>query len=211
MHKPQFVTFTGFDNHTFIPGMIELSQRYPVEWGVLVTAHNTGKPRYPWPCRIDALRYAAEESGLQLSLHLCNGFASDVNTLGALSVSGRGFSRIQVNALWYDMVNVTKMSVRAGLDVIVQHRDGQFPPLPDGIHALHDPSGGKGRLAKSRPPQRYPEKLVGYAGGINPDNVQQVMSEIDATNYWLDMETGVRTNDWFDLDKCAAVCRAIWG
>jgi phosphoribosylanthranilate isomerase len=52
---------------------------------------------------------------------------------------------------------------------------------------------------------------VGYAGGINPDNAAEVVSRIQADRYWIDMETGVRTGDWLDLDKCEAVCRAVYG
>lgn len=29
--------------------------------------------------------------------------------------------------------------------------------------------------------------------------------------YWIDMESGVRTQGRFDLAKCEAVCRAVYG
>lgn len=49
---------------------------------------------------------------------------------------------------------------------------------------------------------------VGYAGGMNPDNVGEklsyLMENVDG-DFWIDMESGVRTDDWFDLDKVRKV------
>jgi hypothetical protein len=33
----------------------------------------------------------------------------------------------------------------------------------------------------------------------------------DGALYWIDMESGVRTDGVFDLAKCEAVCRAVYG
>ncbi|GAA4256618.1 hypothetical protein HLK65_28415 [Azospirillum formosense] len=39
----------------------------------------------------------------------------------------------------------------------------------------------------------------------------EVLTQIAATEpYWIDMESGVRTDDWLDLDKVEAVCRAVY-
>jgi phosphoribosylanthranilate isomerase len=50
---------------------------------------------------------------------------------------------------------------------------------------------------------------VGYAGGINPDNVADKLSflleHVNTGEFWIDMESGVRTDDWFDLDKVVKV------
>lgn len=61
-------------------------------------------------------------------------------------------------------------------------------------------------------PPGLPNKLVGYAGGINPDNVSKFLALIaHADNFYIDMESGVRTNGWFDLDKVESVCRQVFG
>jgi phosphoribosylanthranilate isomerase len=48
----------------------------------------------------------------------------------------------------------------------------------------------------------------GFAGGIGPDNVKRVIREISAkvdAPFWIDMESGVRTDDRFDLNKVRRV------
>jgi len=51
--------------------------------------------------------------------------------------------------------------------------------------------------------------FCGYAGGMNPDNVARnidIISKVAAgQTTWIDMETGVRTNDHFDLGKVRRV------
>lgn len=52
---------------------------------------------------------------------------------------------------------------------------------------------------------------VGYAGGFNPDNVAEklsfLMENSQVGDFWIDMESGVRTDDWFDTDKVRRVLR----
>jgi hypothetical protein len=46
---------------------------------------------------------------------------------------------------------------------------------------------------------------------LNPDNIEEQNAAIASTGrYWLDMESGVRTDDWLDLDKCESVCRSLF-
>ena len=51
---------------------------------------------------------------------------------------------------------------------------------------------------------------VGFAGGIGPANTQDVLNQVRALMrpYWIDMETGVRTDNAFDVAKVEAVLRA---
>lgn len=50
---------------------------------------------------------------------------------------------------------------------------------------------------------------IGYAGGIGPDNVEgklrTLLEHPTDDKFWIDMETRVRTEDWFDLDKVEQV------
>lgn len=71
--------------------------------------------------------------------------------------------------------------------------------------------------------EKYPEvefdyfegvDYQGFAGGLNPENILERKEEIDILwekDYWLDMESGVRTDDWFDLDKVEDICKKVLG
>lgn len=77
------------------------------------------------------------------------------------------------------------------------------------VSLLHDSSGGFGReiTQVSAPHEKY---MTGYAGGINPDNVAKIVKLIEETNtnnrpYYIDMESGIRTDNIFSLEKCQQV------
>ena len=76
------------------------------------------------------------------------------------------------------------------------------------ISVLLDASGGQG-INTDIEILNLPNK-VGYAGGINPDNVADKLTYLldNCTSpFWIDMESGVRTNDWFDVEKVKQVLR----
>ena len=78
---------------------------------------------------------------------------------------------------------------------------------------LFDVSFGTG-IRPTHWPRANPAVLCGYSGGIGPDTVSAVVEAIAApagVPYWIDMESGIRTNDRLDLDKCETVCRAVFG
>lgn len=224
---PDFVTFTGIDEWTDLRRVEDLSSRYPIEWGILFG--NVHKPRYP------SLRRVCEAlmlKNVRFSAHLCGWFAESVNggTLPPLPFDR--FARIQVNAgpQSYRIEALRRAMSTLGRPVIVQcrgetfgfneNRDGSSQGFPDGLseslHPLHDESGGQGVLPRSRPPQGD-IPYVGYAGGLGPNNIAATISSLDASHYWLDMETGIRgpgpdgEGDRLDLDQCERVCREIWG
>lgn len=77
------------------------------------------------------------------------------------------------------------------------------------INILHDGSGGFGReISKILPPDdKY---VTGYAGGINPNNVAKIVKMIESVNqnnrpYYIDMESGIRENNIFSIEKCKEV------
>ena len=54
------------------------------------------------------------------------------------------------------------------------------------------------------------------AGGFNPENVadklRYLLTNDEVGDFWIDMESGVRTDDWFDLDKVRrvlAICNEV--
>lgn len=87
---------------------------------------------------------------------------------------------------------------------------------------LFDVSGGAGVLPKEWPTPKYVTTnnsvsslvLHGYAGGLGPHNLAVELPKIIAAagdcDIWIDMETHVRTDEKFDLDKveaCLKICK----
>jgi hypothetical protein len=171
---------------------------------------------------------------MPLSAHLCGSYAKDIVTCQEcfppydLSI----FQRIQINGSSYflDKINAFGLSDKLpGIQVILQLK---FPFNHNRINdyivraeellqrdisqhtlcILHDASGGKGVLTKTWP-QADPRMFCGYSGGLNPDNIEEELGKIEQVakncNIWIDMETGVRTDDKFDLDKVGAVINIV--
>ncbi len=204
MRLPSHITFTGIDALTDLDRVEWLSVRYPIEWGILFGAKKT--PRYPSAGVI----CEALETPVVFAAHLCGKFAEEFQSGDDCMEFGR-FQRIQVNmkAHSYDLGALSNRSLLIRRRLIIQVR-GSYFPNDAFFEYLHDESGGRGTTAEwpTAPCNHF---LTGYAGGITPDNVRDRIKTIRANDYWIDMETGVRTDDWLDLDKCAAVCKAVYG
>jgi len=74
-----------------------------------------------------------------------------------------------------------------------------------------DVSGGKGLEGKWKLDFDYSD-LCGFAGGINSDNVTRIIQEIKNNNrnpFWIDMESGIRTNDEFDFNLVEKILNQI--
>lgn len=214
MTKPNFITFTGADDSTDVAGMRELSGRYPIEWGILFSPQRQGQGRYP---SIDFVRRLCVSSGtLRLSAHLCGGYSQSVLEYGVCGLEeplSAHFTRVQINtASSVDLEHVAAWAADISLRPILQCR-GAFPDI-DPVGWLFDASGGRGIAPAAWPDPGPSSAMRGYAGGLNPGNVAEAVATIGAmcSNYWIDMETGVRDErDRFDLEKCRAVCEAVYG
>ena len=90
----------------------------------------------------------------------------------------------------------------------------------DSFNILQDSSGGKGLFNNEWFPSfsrdySYEDDdgithytsddiYTGYAGGLNPDNVEKELNhicKINFNNFWIDVETGVRTDNKLDFNK----------
>lgn len=209
--NPKFITFTGADDHTDIDEMSTLSGKYPIEWGILFSPSRQGiDPRYPGGAAQSRLLW----SGMRLSAHLCGAYALSIMDTGSLNglhipVDLGIFKRIQVNHRAPNPARINTFRKGWGPRCIAQCRGLKFPD-DTSVDWLHDVSGGTGKQPELIP--EYPGHLVGYAGGIGPNNVLSVIQRIDADGpYWIDMESNVRTNDRFDLRLCQLVCEAVYG
>lgn len=217
--KPLFLTFTGIDERTDLARVVELSMRFPLEWGVLVSPSKQGTPRYPPDSCI--ARIVEGTPGVRLAMHLCGGDARDVIAHGRSrhdAILRSGFVRAQVNTAdpTVDPAAIARWAERNRIRAILQSRGEGFPPS---IHTdwLFDTSGGRGQLPATWPaPASDDDRLVGFAGGLSPHNIASAVESIGSTmpassRYWLDMESRIRdSSDWLDLDLCEAVCRAVF-
>lgn len=103
-----------------------------------------------------------------------------------------------------------------GKTIITQHNPataGFYRHLADlDTHTiLFDASRGNG-VRPSHWPDPFPNKRCGYAGGLNPDTIEEDLAAIDraagSATVWIDLETGVRTNDELDMEKVETVIAA---
>lgn len=209
MNRPQHITFTGLDAKTDLARCQKLSKRYPIEWGTLMGNKTGNHPRYPGKeCLNEIL---LRPLGMK-ALHLCGRAASTFCEASWEYEQVLEFDRIQINMTPhdYDLSSLRSVASRVPFKIILQHRDTHFPENTS-FQYLFDQSGGRG-VVPTQIPSYKGENFVGFAGGINPNNVLEWIKQIDAQNYWIDMESGVRTpEDWLDLDSCESVCQQIWG
>lgn len=202
----QFVTMTGIDERTDLDRVQSLTSRFPVEWAVLMSPDLQGlHPRFPALTVIDAFR----SMPVTKAMHLCGAHAKTVMAGGDPGVDLTGFDRVQINHRRPIAAVVAEFAARHSIQGIMQSRTIDFPDAP-GVQMLFDRSGGLGRLPLEWP--NHPGHFIGIAGGISPATIGTVLETIPKDGpVWLDMETGVRTDDWLDLDKVETVLTAVFG
>ena len=214
---PAFITFTGADQFSDIMGMRELSEQYPIEWGLLFSPDRQG---IKGQNRYAPLSFFRDLVSVEMSFaaHLCGGDAKSVMQHGNSKHDeflAANFERAQINTVKVVDLDVIALWARnTEISAIVQSRDSETFPTDNRVQWLYDASGGRGLLPKSWPAAHSAKPRFGYAGGLNPKNVAAVVAAIGrrAGGYYLDMETGVRdANDRFDLALCRRVCEAVYG
>lgn len=218
----QHITFTGIDGKTDLRAIMDIRKKYPIaEFGVLVSKnwYKNGN-RYFNPSYIDGLY-----RGFRFSAHLCGSIARAavrgdlepfLSWAGFYSLRDKDemFGRCQLNIAPYsdnpETVNLTG-DILLFDEIILQQKSADDCSLylnskENGcISVLLDASGGEGI---DTPIKILEGRKVGYAGGISPDNVAEKLTylyEHTEGDFWIDMESGVRTDDWFDLDKVVKV------
>lgn len=224
----RIVTFTGVDNKTSLTSLRVLANKYSdIEFGILVSKSNTDLDkvtRFPNFETIDKVLNANLPS---VSCHICGELArhyvhtgdfSEIRDfLGQQRVDK--FSRFQLNIRGYDNYNL--FVIEEDIHIIIQVSDAksyqyfyQMQELnPNKVEALIDYSGGHGKLGCFNYVSDGDE-IFGYAGGININNVAYILGYIEGrmefdVNYWIDMESSVRTDDWFDTSKVREICSEI--
>lgn len=218
-HLPQFITFTGADDHTNPADMRRLAEDHPVEFGILFSPKRIGQPRYPSAAWVSRL---LEEFPHPLSAHICGAHSRDLLHTGQVPelmpflASGR-FQRVQINTaephLHEHLPALAAWGKSLGVTVILQTRDARTFPAYDQVNWLFDQSGGAGVQPASWPTEPT-DRLVGYAGGLNLANVSGAVASIgaNASRTWIDLETGARdAEDRFSLPLCRQICEEVYG
>ncbi len=224
----RFVTITGADDGVDPRALPDLSARFPfVEWGILQSQKRMGEPRYPsvdWLMRFHEVCLKGPRP-VRHALHICGQLARDAYAGDARILNGVPDGvRVQINGLlptpkeWArnNPSPLQRLGARFHRTEIILQCGGPQTLGVAGIMseespnftALIDASGGRGiPIALPLPSwtglARDVVRGVGYAGGITPETVPFVLSHVMARGrpFWIDMESGVRTNDRFDIAK----------
>jgi phosphoribosylanthranilate isomerase len=230
---PSRISFAGIDESVSVAELKELAEYgkergFIIEFGVLLSSANDHtdengifehKPRYP---SIDYIRNLIGND-LNLSLHLCGIYAGMLMATGepdeAKELIGEdayaAFQRIQVNVvgrktkaptidLDKEVIIQTNLNEQRSADRFELYKSGEL----GAVVFLSDASGGQGRTGSY---QYYGTPKQGYAGGIRPENVIDVIDAINNTlngnkqEYWIDLESGCRDDDKFSIDACKAI------
>jgi len=225
--KLKHITFTGLDANTSVSDLVEIQKKYPIaEFGVLMSKNwETNGNRYPNPELVQRFM----DQGLNLSAHLCGHLAREAykgRFEPVISVyqafEHPDFKRVQLNVAPYDEIYMEAQSVTSKIDkeIIIQQRSPdmlysqafnmfELKNMNLKVSMLIDPSGGRGKDSDINLMQT--DFKTGYAGGINEDNVEEKLltlltkENLVDIDFWIDMESGVRTNDWFDINKVVNV------
>lgn len=219
------ISLTGADDAVSIEELSLLAQQYArVEWALLYVPYAEGQARNPTRSWREAF-FKAELPGYS-AVHLCGRQAFEELLAGELPEEILKANRLQlnINARKRDFTDdevlaVIDRALHLGPDVILQYHPttaalvgyavAHCPfHLRRRLHVLMDSSRGTGVVPESwGAPAAVAQAFCGYAGGLGPDNVATVAAQLTAlaVPYWLDMESGIRTENQFDLAKVRAV------
>jgi len=198
--------------------LVALTAEFPfVEWGILLSKSRFGEPRYPSVGTFAAFA----QSGISghMAVHLCGEEARRCFA-GEGPPKAQSNIRRQVNGFtkFVDehglLTPLGEWIASHGAEVIlqVQHERALsvarlLADIHPNVSALWDESGGRG--VRGAWPDAPPGLKMGYAGGITPDNVKEaielVLAKPGDAETWIDMESGVRTDDVFDIAKVRSV------
>jgi phosphoribosylanthranilate isomerase len=216
------ITISGADDSVDPQVLEKLSAKYPfVEWGILTSPKRIGQARYPSKKWIEWMLNWSDN--LRLSVHLCGDYSRDLLSKGKLTIADdhpelfKAANRMQINfpqmfpepefyhslQLIYDKDIIIQMnSLQANVAFTNAKTEFNIPH----VFPFHDSSGGRGYCWQQEAPQYIKGCMNGFAGGLGPDNLREKIQQLDEVLdehhvIWLDMESNIRTDDKFDLEK----------
>ncbi|AGG89074.1 hypothetical protein [Rhodanobacter denitrificans] len=204
------MTLTGVDYRTDVSALQDLVATNPgLEFGLLYSATPEARRRYP---ELSWLVATANALAGRCAIHVCGRLARALLIAGELEELVAPAARVQVNG------DVTPEELPL-LARRVQTLITQFNPRVHDLsqeggvsnhQLLVDASGGRG-ISPSAWHRPNTGKVVGFAGGLGPHNLEAEASRlamVARTGWWLDMEESLRTDDWFDVGRCRGVLAA---
>lgn len=230
------ISFIGVDERTDLNAVLNMKNgvnhiRFPLEFGVLFSKSKqaTGNNRYPSTTLVKQIGRKLH-GRVKTSLHLCG---SSVQEFLNLDEEYRDiikyYDRVQlnfriknpddINEIFDMATKIVDAAEAFDKPLIIQYNKNKAGLVEyilsegvpsDLIHVLFDASGGYG-VELTNPLPVFDDVLCGYAGGIGPDTVQDILSKIYDANYvdsifYIDMESKIRTeDDWFSIEKCERV------
>ena len=192
------VTFTGIDQWTKPEALSALCRDYPfVEFAMRLAESPNDSSRFP---PLDMLK-AYRERKFPLAVHLCGRLARHPIQTGDWSEVEEKlgsfyslFGRMQLNTSKAGKF-CREIVFPKDKQVIIQMHGGTqeffdyYKHMPN-VQGFQDDSGG----------------------GIGPENAAETVraiSKVREGDFWIDMESRIRTDECFDLSKCRAVCEQL--
>jgi phosphoribosylanthranilate isomerase len=212
-------SITGADDQVDPKTLKAISEFWPwTEWAILYFPEREGTARNPTKVWRD--RFLDVCGRGRCAAHLCGEeafrlvLAEDPATIDEL----RQYDRVQLNInarhrIFTDdeVLQVYRKMEELKIPYILQYHEGSKDLIqtyllecPGRAQVLFDTSRGRGVS-----PESWPEPLsyvdCGYAGGINTDNIRNVIHAVNSVSgnqkVWIDLESGARTGNVFDLNK----------
>lgn len=221
------LAIAGADDNVDQSKLVELSNEFPfIEWSILLSKNKQGEQRYPSPQWVQELT----KKDLELSAHFCGWLARQVleeRNYNLIRELPNSFKRIQLNynfknSSGYKLLSLLEFAASdPSRSLILQMNKSnslvlreliQEEKLPSNIHFLYDASGGYGKVIE-RIESHIINQYTGYAGGLNPDNIKKICTMIsddpEQVETYVDLESGVRTDNEFDLVKVRDIAEKV--
>lgn len=206
------VTFTGIDHRTIDRDLQEL-QRRGAELAILVSSKTEFSNRYPAVVYIRDMIACLDRK--QLAVHFCGSTIRKEIVNGAWDWLISQVARVQINGVVSPEFLTPLCQRFTGIEFITQNCPANALLL--GVKTLNhavlvDGSGGRG-ITPAKWEYPITTKPVGFAGGLGPHNIRTELPKIlqaSREGAWIDMETGIRTDDWFDSSKAMAVLNSVY-
>jgi hypothetical protein len=214
------VTITGADDSVDPKQLYNISMSYPfVEWGILLYPEKFGKPRYPSKEWINNF-IENKPPWVMSALHICGDKNINEFSWHPTDPLYMPFNRIQLNT-FFDCCNLLQIhTITTSIihlkdihDIIIQHNEKNHEYIQYlqnkyknkiKYSVLFDSSRGNG-IEIDHIKQPISNLPCGYAGGISPSNVANVLTKLDilpcSYRTWIDIESGIRENNEFNLSK----------
>lgn len=222
------LTLTGIDARCDVSELKALQEEYPqLEYGVLLSKtqiENGDNNRYPDLSVIKSFI----DGGLNVSCHVCGSLARSTMRTGNfeelrafLGDLYDSFKRLQFNINGCRCSSIfrykgdTPIIIQAGTpEGMIFYKCMNICDHSGKVSALVDSSGGRGEFSGYFDKMPEDDEHFGFAGGLGVGNVSRVLihlnSRLGGKPFWIDMESSVRTDDWFDIDIARKVCEIVF-